>query len=114
MRLWPSLDRLRLDLRYSVRTLSKSPAFTAAAVISLALGIGANTAIFSLLNAIVLRKLPVHRPEQLVHFAYTWPSSGAEGWNGYFGYEQLKQFRAKTTTLSGVFGGTRIGRVTLS
>ena len=59
------LDRLSQDLRYTARTLRRAPGFAAVAILSLALGIGANTAIFSLINAIVLRSLPVRAPEQL-------------------------------------------------
>ena len=62
---WTWLERCRHDLRYALRILRKSPVFTAVAVLSLALGIGANTAVFSLLDAVLLKQLPVRDPEQL-------------------------------------------------
>jgi hypothetical protein len=67
------------DFVYSLRSLLRSPLFTAAAVASLALGIGANTAIFSLLDQVVLRSLPVHDPESLVvlHTDYRRPAAPA-------------------------------------
>jgi putative ABC transport system permease protein len=63
---WCSWDRLLQDLRYGLRTLKTDRAFTAAAVLSLALGIGANTAIFNILNAVMLRTLQVEDPGRLV------------------------------------------------
>lgn len=64
-----------MTLRYTFRTLAKSPAFTAVAVLSLALGIGANTAIFTLINALLLRDLPVRDPERLVQLRATRPDA---------------------------------------
>ena len=69
------LESLGADVRYALRSMRASPGFTFVIVLSLALGVGANTAIFSLINAVVLRTLPVIRPEELVQVTYP---SGAE------------------------------------
>src|SRR5262245_10880856 len=63
------LETTLQDVRYALRVLRKSPGFTVAVVLSLGLGIGANTAIFSLIDAVMLRMLPVRQPEELVSLA---------------------------------------------
>src|SRR5580704_12328505 len=63
---WTWLESLWQDVRFAARLLRKTPVITAVALLSLALGIGANTAIFSLLDSVMLRLLPVQKPEQLV------------------------------------------------
>lgn len=81
---WRDEQRLRLledtwqDLRYGARALTKRPAFTVAAVLTLGLGIGAYTAIFSLVNCIILRPLPYPRADELASVQHTAP--GATGW----------------------------------
>lgn len=69
------MRQLGQNLRYSLRVLRKSPAFAGIAVVSLALGIGANTAIFTLINALLLRDLPVRDPERLVQLTLTRPDA---------------------------------------
>src|SRR5947209_9532511 len=93
------------DLIYSFRTLRRSPLFTGAAVLSLALGIGANTAIFSLLNQVVLRSLPVHDPESLVllHTDYNAPgSSSSDNNESVFSYPMYRDLRDRDSAFAGV------------
>src|ERR1700694_2950263 len=94
------------ELRYALRQFLRNRAFTAVAVLSLTIGIGANTAIFSVINAVLLKALPVHKPEQLVML--TNPSVGGvligvEGpERGLLSYPEFVQIRDHLATVSGV------------
>ena len=93
------------DLSFSLRTLRRSPLFTAAAVISLALGIGANTAIFSLLNQVVMRSLPVRDPERLVlfHTEYNGPgTSSSDNSESVFSNPMYRDLNQRVATFDGV------------
>jgi len=94
------------DIRYGIRMLLKKPGFTAVAVLSLALGIGANTAIFSLLDAVLLKTLPVEQPQQLVLFGNgqnmgMTNSFPDESWD-LFSYPFYRQVQQRTDVFSGV------------
>jgi putative ABC transport system permease protein len=101
------MDGLLQDIRYGFRMLRKSPGFTAVAVITLALGIGANTAIFTLLDQVLLRQLPVEEPQQLVQARHTGSDTGRASVYGgsvadYFSYPMYRDLRDRNTVFSGV------------
>ena len=89
------------DVRYGLRMLRRSPGFTAVAILALSLGIGANTAIFSLINALMLRMLPVQHPEQLVELLSVYP--GEPRTNG-FSWQIYEHFRDHNHVFSGLIG----------
>jgi predicted permease len=99
---WNWLETFLLDAAYGVRSMLRTPAITVVALISLALGIGANTAIFSFLDAVMLRSLPVREPQQLVKL-------GIEDWDGItdsfacpelYSYPFYRQFQSKNAVFS--------------
>ena len=92
------MDSLIKDIRYAIRGLMKRPGFVAIAVITLALGIGANTAIFSLVNTVLLRSLPVERANEIVSVALR----GKDDSMSAFSYPNYKDFRDHNDVLSGL------------
>ncbi len=98
----PAVESLAQDIRYGLRMLRKSPGFTAVAVLTLALGIGANTAIFSLMDTVMLRMLPVQRPGELVQVGMTTHGFGRSPRTMYTNplWESL---RARQDIFAGIF-----------
>ncbi len=94
------------DVRYAARVLAKNPGFSLVIVLSLALGIGANTAIFSVVNAYLLRPMPVEQPDRLVAVYLTSPKWGSDTAN--FSYPDLLDYRKADTGLAELMGSTGI------
>ena len=92
------MDNLIKDIRYAIRGLIKRPGFVAVAVITLALGIGANTAIFSLVNTVMLRSLPVERPEEIVSVAVR----GKDDTMQAFSHPNFVDYRDQNQVLAGL------------
>src|ERR1700690_4645157 len=88
------------DVRFALRLMRRSPGFTAVAVLSLALGLGANTAIYSLFYTVMLRQLPVERPEQLVELVRDSPNE--LHWAGYWAWDQYEYLRDQNHVFSGI------------
>lgn len=127
--MWSSklIDQFTQDIRYAVRAMIANPLFTAMAVLSLALGIGANTAIFSFLDAILLRSLPVSRPEELVTVQWRakvfptviYSQSGSRYNDGVgivspnYPYPAYELLRSGTGTLSTLFAYSKAWRINI-
>jgi predicted permease len=95
-----------MDLRYALRTLRKSPRFTAIAVLSLALGLGANMAIFSFVNGALFKPLPVERPDELVSI-YHRPQKGGESFLSS-SYPEFEFYRDRSKSFSGMLAYIRV------
>ncbi|WP_245782019.1 ABC transporter permease [Granulicella pectinivorans] len=96
------------DVKYGVRQMMRSPGFTVTAILTLALGIGANTAIFTVFNQVLLRMLPVEKPEELQQVTYTGTNMGRMSVFGgdssmYFSYPMYKKLRDKNEAFRGLF-----------
>ncbi len=110
------METLLQDLRYAIRMLTKARGFTSVAVLTLALGIGANTAIFTLVNALLLKSLPIQHPEQLV--ALGDPAAVHDAWSGTpvtdeFSNPLYRELRDNTSVFSGMaavgYGDATVG-----
>jgi predicted permease len=126
---WTTWEQLAQDVRYAIRTLSKSRAFTATAVVSLALGIGANTLLYSLTDAILLRALPVSDPQALVRMTWRTPQPENHGMsrhdtsirsqtagytNGVFAYAAFELFERHEDIFASVFAYQNTGPISLT
>ena len=97
------MHTLMNDLRYAVRQLRKSPGFALTAILTLAIGIGANTAVFSVMNAVLLRSLPVPEPGRVYNLRVTGRpnhTSNTGDDETSFAYPAFEQLRQRRTTLS--------------
>jgi predicted permease len=108
------MTSLLQDVRYSLRQLRQKPGFAVIAILTLALGIGANTAIYSLLDQALLRRLPVQHPEQLVMLRYLGSNTGRISSYGgddknYFSYPLYKDLRDRNSVFSGVIATDAVG-----
>ena len=108
IRMGAFVDTLIRDLRYALRTLKRNPAFAFAAVLSLGLGIGANTAVFTLLDAILLKTLPVRRADRLIQIEQIYEGRGLN----FFSWPVIERLRAADHSIEDVFAwATRLMNV---
>src|ERR1700677_5153259 len=110
------MNGLVQDIRYALRQLRKAPVFALTAVVTLALGIGANTAIFTVFNQVLLRMLPVQKPQELVQLTFTgsdrgWISVFGGEANMYFSNPMYRDLQSQNTVFSGMLANmeTQVG-----
>src|SRR5579863_2493672 len=101
------MESLLQDVRYGLRMMAKNPAFVMVAIVTLALGIGANTAIFTLFDQVLLRRLPVRDPQQLVQLRSSGSDTGrtsarSRNHGDYFSYPMYRDLRDRNTVFSGM------------
>src|SRR5580704_13501364 len=107
---WTSVERLRQDVGYAARILRKSPGFACVAILSIALGVGANTAIFSVIDAVMLKALPVRDANQLLIVGdptRVGSRSAGSGRMDIFSYPFYQRFRDSNAVFSDVYGSGR-------
>ncbi len=100
------------DIRYAMRQLIRAPGFAATVIITLALGIGANSAIFTIFDQVLLRMLPVQNPKELVRFEWKGGFSGSASSfggdiNNYFSYPMYKDLRDRNSVFTGMSAGVK-------
>src|SRR5580704_10208542 len=112
------MNSIMPDLRYALRQLRKTPTFALTAIVTLALGIGANTAIFTVFNQVLLKMLPVEKPHELVRLSYVGSNMGRMNVFGgdstdYFSYPMYRELRDRNAVFSGLLANseTQVGAV---
>jgi putative ABC transport system permease protein len=108
------MNSLFQDIRYALRQLRKSPAFTLTVIVTLALGIGANAAVFTLFDQVLLRMLPVERPKELVRFQWSGDFSGSSSSfggtnNDFFSYPMYKDLRDHNQVFQSMLAADKTG-----
>jgi len=126
---WTFVEQLAQDIRYGLRAIAANKTFSAMAILSLALGIGANTAIFSFMDSILLRALPVPDPQSLVVLSWHTPHRNMHGYNrhsnsfndphggfvgGFFAYSAFELFHRNDSVFATVFGYQGAGDLNLT